>query len=178
MIDPKDKLQCLLCIYENDREEQRLQENRLSTIFLTFVILIIGATNAFLSLKLSEIEVYQYLAFILSLISLCLCYFVIHNRIDSNLKFIIKAKIGREILIKIMLNEAFVDDFRSYFNSESKMNEFKKNIDSPHFPFFDFDKFIHYEWSPFWRYYKIIISAISILAISVSSFICLIKLNM
>ncbi|MBN2703808.1 MAG: hypothetical protein JXR23_06315 [Pontiellaceae bacterium] len=129
----QDRINVLLSAYENDRNEERMRKNNLYAVFSTFVLLILGMVNAFLS-KVDRCQ-----PFVFSILGVCVLYSALHHSLVKDLNFVERCKKGREILIKSVVNNADIaDDLFDDFEQWSQAKEFVQDMDDKDFPFFEF----------------------------------------
>ena len=135
------KLHALLEIYDQDREEERVQWNRLHNLFTMFMLLFLGATNAFL--QLAEPPLVTWAIFTLSVLIATLLYWYLHNKMTVRLVDAAKIKEGREILLKMLLNGTDVRDYQeNLVCGDSSVKDLDGRINSPAYPFLAFHDII------------------------------------
>jgi len=133
-ISNETKLQAVLEIYSKDREEEKVQWNRLHNLFTTFMLLFLGATNAFI--QLTNPTFTTWLVFALSIVVASALYWYLHAGMQLRLYDAAKIKEGREILIKLLLNGTSVYDYQNnLINPSCSIDEFETRIKSPDYPF-------------------------------------------
>ena len=145
-ISDESKLNVLLGIYYKDREEEREQRNRLHNLFTTFILLFLGATNAFMQLK--DPTLITWLIFFISIFIASALYCYLHTGMQKSILDIAKIKEGREILIKLLLNDTEVEKYKdnlikTKIKEKDAVDELKDRIRTPAYPFIKFDDIIH-----------------------------------
>jgi hypothetical protein len=128
------KLNALLQIYDNDRDEERVQSNRLDNVFTTFTLVFLGATNAFMQLESPTVVAWSVLS--LSIIVATGLYWRLHNDMTKRILDASKIKEGREILIQSLINGRPVGDYRdNLVRGADSAKELESRINSPAYPF-------------------------------------------
>lgn len=143
IISNESNLNALLGFYCKDREEEKEHKNRIHNLFTTFILLFLGATNAFMQVK--DPIWPMCLIFIISINGASGLYWYLHNEMMTRLMDAAKIKEGREILIKLLLNNTNVQKYKNNLSKE-KMKEpikvLEERIQSPDYPFIAFNDII------------------------------------
>jgi len=168
-ISNESKLNALMGIYNKDREEEREQWNRLHNLFTTFILLFLGATNVFIQLK--EPTWITWLTFSVSIAIATGVYCYLHTGMQKRLLDAAKIKEGREILIKMLMNDTNVQEYKNnFFEATQKfaMEEFEARIKSPDYPFIAFHDIIHLKlrYREINKLYAVIVTGVVVLLLT------------
>lgn len=130
------KLHALIEIYNNDREEERQQTTRRQNMFISFMLLFIGAANALLQAGQAT-DVWINLIFFVSVNLASLLYWGLDADMYRRIRDAALIKEGREVLIKMLINQREATDYESNFLS-NMVDRFSENVKSPDYPFLNF----------------------------------------